>query len=205
MELAAGIDVGGTRKGSHIALVDSAYRLVEPVLRAPTPEAGIHHLIAAGVTHVAIDAPRRPAPDGARSRACERELRRITSHGIFWTPDSAHVATHYLRDWLEAGFAWFAAVEAAGLHAEEAFPSAAFAELEPRAHGVTRSAHTTRVVANIRRRVGCGSHQLRSQDDRDALCAAWIARACIDGRARSSGATVDEPDRITWIDATFLD
>ncbi|MCW2973811.1 MAG: hypothetical protein JWN72_2084 [Thermoleophilia bacterium] len=200
MELVAGIDVGGTRKGSHVAVIDLAGRLVEPVLRVATPTTGIRHLASLQVSSVVIDAPRAPAPEGERSRPCERALRRETGQGIFWTPDSAHVAEHYLRDWLETGFAFFAAAGAAGLGVEEGFPSAAFAQLDTRHPGESRAGFTARVVAEVRGRFGCVSFEVRDQDERDALCAAWIARACHLGHARYAVSDDGQTDRIAWID-----
>ncbi|MBC7459727.1 MAG: DUF429 domain-containing protein [Thermoleophilia bacterium] len=201
MEFVAGIDVGGTRKGSHVAMVDLRGCMVEPVLNVATPAAGIRHLLAYGVTTVVIDAPRRPAPNGERSRSCERSLRRSTGHGIFWTPDAAHVADHYLQDWLVNGFAWFEAAVAAGLDTEEGFPSAAFAHLDTRRAGESRAAFTTRVTADVRRRLGCGPFAVRGQDERDALCAAWIARACRLGDAQFAASDDGSSDRIAWVDA----
>jgi predicted nuclease with RNAse H fold len=200
MELVAGIDVGGTRKGSHLALVDATARMVEPVLHVMSAAAAVRHLMELGVEVVAIDAPRRPAPDGQRSRACERALRRTTGHGIFWTPDAAQLSGHYLRDWLQTGFEFFEQAAAAGLRAEEAFPSASFSLLSARRAGETRTTHTTRVTDHVRGRLGCDAHAVGGQDARDALCAAWIARAIHTGTAQFSEGDSGDTDRIAWID-----
>ena len=65
-----GVDVGGQRKGLHLAVVDEHAKAVSDVVARPTlakPEA------------IASDCPISSAKPGERSRLCEREVAR--EHG----------------------------------------------------------------------------------------------------------------------------
>jgi predicted nuclease with RNAse H fold len=124
----AGVDVGGRRKGFHLALVDDR-RLVAPVKSAATVSAVVAELSAAQPAVVAIDSPSALARDDARSRDCEKELAgRIC--GIRYTPDretvySDHRTGYY--DWIKHGLQLYDALRSGGnwhVHVIETFPTA---------------------------------------------------------------------------------
>ena len=82
---------------------------------------------------VAIDSPRRCAPEGQTSRDCERELNRAVC-GIRWTPDMTHVNASAYYAWIVEGLALFQALAACDAEVIEVFP--AFPGPESRdAHG----------------------------------------------------------------------
>jgi predicted nuclease with RNAse H fold len=173
-----GVDVGGERKGFDAALVgDSAVlelrsrQRVDDIVawaRAVRPEV------------IAVDSPRRAAPDGCTSRACERALARAVC-GIRWTPDARRLAAGAYYGWVRAGLELYAAL--AGCEVIECFPTASWTRwIGPRA-GVPRAAWTTRGLA----RLGLSGVRARNQDQRDAVAAAVTARQYAAGATEGFG------------------
>jgi predicted nuclease with RNAse H fold len=120
----AGVDVGGRRKGFHVAVVDRD----GVVVGAPSRWASVAQVVAAvrRAALVAVDAPRRPAPEGERSRPDERALARAVC-SIRYTPDEATLRAPHRSDyygWVLQGLALFAALAAADVRAVECFPTA---------------------------------------------------------------------------------
>src|SRR6185312_361047 len=92
-----GVDVGGKRKGLHIAVVDDR-RVV--TLAGGLDVAGVvGHVDAARPALVGIDSPRRCAPDGHAAREDERMLARSIC-AIRWTPDAAAVRSSAYFAWI---------------------------------------------------------------------------------------------------------
>jgi hypothetical protein len=83
-----GVDVGARRKGFDIAVVDD--RRLLALAGGLDREAVVERVDMERPTIVAIDSPRRCAPDGQTTRADERRLAR-TICGIRWTPDQRRV------------------------------------------------------------------------------------------------------------------
>src|SRR5690242_20518390 len=108
MALWLGVDVGAERKGFDLAVIDE-HSLRE--LRGGESVAGLAQLADRwSPVLVAVDSPRRCAPDGHTSRADERELSRRVC-GIRWTPDRAAVregGAYYA--WVRHGLALFDAL-----------------------------------------------------------------------------------------------
>jgi predicted nuclease with RNAse H fold len=172
----AGVDVGGRAKGFHVAFVDRASGAA--LERCRSANDCIEALRAAAPRVVAIDAPASWAPDGERSRPCERRFATTRLCGIRFTPDAAAAAARRDRylEWIEHGLELWDACAAAGLRVIECFPTASWtAWLGPRgAH--TRAAWSARGVTAL---IRCGMRGLdvvRNQDDRDGLAAALTAR-----------------------------
>ena len=182
----AGVDVGGRRKGFHVAVVDTE-RLLAPPVQLATPAHVAAWLSERRPRLVAVDCPRRPAPPGERSRADERQLARAVC-GIRYTPDGGALAanpTYY--EWIEHGFALYAALAAAGLSSVECFPTAAFTRWTGARGRERRAVWSQRgldaVLPDARRpRLG--------QDARDAVAAALTARAWDTGGAEAFGEIV---------------
>jgi len=179
----AGVDVGGRRKGFHVAVVD-AERLLEPPVQLPTPAHVAAWLSERRPRLVAVDSPRHPAPHGERSRADERQLARAVC-GIRYTPDAPALAANpAYYEWIEHGFALYAALAAAGLPSVECFPTAAFTRWTGARGRERRAVWSQRgldaMLPDARRpRLG--------QDARDAIAAALTARAWDTGRADAFG------------------
>jgi hypothetical protein len=134
-----------------------------------------------------VDSPRRPAAVGERSRADERQLARAVC-GIRYTPDpDALAANRAYYEWIEHGFALYAALAAVGLPSVECFPTAAFTRwtgARGRERRATWSQRGLDAVLPDARRPRLG------QDARDAIAAALTARAWDTGGAESFGEIV---------------
>ena len=168
----AGVDVGGRRKGFHVAVVDDD--LTIRLHRASSPSAAAELLGAIAPKVVGIDSPRAWADAGDRSRACERAFAAARICGIRFTPDAATAAarTDTYFEWIEHGLELWAACEDRGIEVFECFPTASwsawFGSRGPR----SRAAWTRDAI----QRLGLPAHGARSQDDRDAIAAALTAR-----------------------------
>ena len=99
----AGVDVGGRRKGFHLAVIEGD-RVTE-LDHYPDAQTLAAHLIELKPQAVGIDSPSEWAPDGQKSRPAEREFARKKICGIRYTPDlataQAHPGTYY--EWIFNG------------------------------------------------------------------------------------------------------
>lgn len=189
----AGVDVGGRRKGFHVAVVGDAELLAGPD-RVLTPRDVAAWLVELHPALVAVDSPRHAAPDGQTSRADERALARRVC-GIRYTPDTAALRRNpRYYEWILHGLELYEALASAGLHAVECFPTAAWTRwLGPR-HRQPRARWSTRALATLGLR---GVPRSLGQDGRDAIAAAVTARACSRGEAEAFGEIVLPYDRTT--------
>src|ERR687895_77460 len=80
----AGVDVGGRRKGFHVAAVDGSGRCSGPA-RAATPADVVEWLRPLAPSVVGLDCPLATAPPGRTARDGELRLARAVC-GIRWTP-----------------------------------------------------------------------------------------------------------------------
>jgi predicted nuclease with RNAse H fold len=171
----AGVDVGGRRKGFHLAVVtrDS----VVDLRRCETPAQVVGALPR--IRAVAIDSPRDLAPPGATARPCERELARGVC-GIRWTPCEIDGNPYY--EWIAHGLELYRLLP----DAIECFPTASWTRWAgPRRE--SRAAWTTGALA----RLGLAGIPPRlGQDFRDAIAAAVTARLYCDGGTESFGPIV---------------
>ena len=187
----AGVDVGGARKGFDAAVVDRHGLVAGPRARLLTAGAVVDWLTPYRPCVVAVDSPIGPAPDGARSRASERELARAGVCGIRFTPDGATIrAGGGYYEWIRRGFELYAALgeSAVGWEAIEVFPTAAWTRWLG-----SRGAHSRArwSAAGLARLGLCGAGESRlSQDGRDAIAAAVTARLFALGRVDRYGEIV---------------
>ena len=179
----AGVDVGGRRKGFHVAVIDSVGVELEASLRTPREVAS--WLAEAGPCLVAVDSPLSPAPPGESSRAGERELVQAPVCHLRYTPDRAGLSENpRYYEWIEHGFELYAALAEAGLAAVECFPTASWTRWfgprgEARRAAWTDSALRSLSLARVRARL--------NQDERDAIAAALTARAHHRGQTERFG------------------
>ena len=180
-----GIDVGGRRKGYHVAVIDDDLRLVE-LMRSGDADV-VSRGLPERVRIVAIDAPAEWAPPGEQSRPCERLFAQSSMCGIRFTPDEATAERRgdgYF-EWIDCGLDLWARLRQLGVPVVEGFPTASWtAWLGPRARS-TRAAWTTRGLEWLRRQGVTGLDGVRNQDERDAVAAALTARQAV-----VAGATV---------------
>src|SRR5438093_12988976 len=94
----AGVDVGGRRKGFHLAVVDGERLHAGPVRVASVRDA-VRWLRWRTPRLVAVDSPRSPAPDGLRSRPEERLLASSVC-GIRFTPEGALLRRSRYYEWI---------------------------------------------------------------------------------------------------------
>lgn len=176
----AGVDVGGPRKGFHVAVVDGGRLLAGPV-RLKEPKDVVEFLREWKPRGVAVDSPRSPAPDGQLSREGERRVAREVC-GIRYTPDRRGLeANRTYYGWVLHGLDLYAALTSAQFRAIECFPTASWTRWAgprgkaPRSQW-SRGALDRLGLANVPARVG--------QDGRDAIAAAMTAYAdeknCVD-------------------------
>lgn len=179
----AGIDVGGRRKGFHLAVVDGACLVDGPVRLRGVHEV-VNQLSGWRPTLVGVDSPRVPAPAGARSRPCERVFAAAGICSLRYTPDRRAIASNPYYEWIAQGLALYEALSEAGLSAIECFPTASWTRwLGPR-RAEPRAAWSGRALARLALR---GVPPRMSQDDRDAIGAALTARAHDAGRSEVYG------------------
>jgi predicted nuclease with RNAse H fold len=181
----AGVDVGGRRKGFHLALIDERRLRAGPVRKATVVDA-IRWLSWRVPQVVAVDSPIEPAPDGTRSRPEERLLAR-TVCGIRYTPDRATLSRSRYYEWILRGLELYAALEEAGLSAIECFPTASFTRWVGPRGSATRAAWTRTALATLG---VAGLPPGLSQDGRDAIAAALTARVLDQGHAERFGKIV---------------
>jgi predicted nuclease with RNAse H fold len=169
----AGVDVGGARKGFHVALLGEDLRI--RVERAGGVERCVE--LVAGASLVAVDAPSAWADDGEGSRSCERAFARAGVCGIRFTPDEATAGrrTDRYYEWVEQGLLLWSALRAAGVRTVEGFPTASWTAWLGRRSGRSRTAWTRDGVGLLAGRIG-GLEAVRDQDQRDAVAAALTAR-----------------------------
>lgn len=181
----AGVDVGGRRKGFHVAAVGRASLVAGPVRLAGADQA-VKWLVERGPALVAVDAPRSPAPPGSRSRPEERALARAIC-SLRYTPDAASLAGNAYYEWIVAGFELYQALERARLRAVECFPTASWTRWGGRRGKATRAAWSRAALAATA--LGRVPPTL-GQDGRDAIGAALTARAWSLGEAERFGEIV---------------
>jgi predicted nuclease with RNAse H fold len=173
----AGVDVGGRRKGFHVAVVDAGGLVFGPE-QAGRPTDVVQLVRSAEL--VAVDSPRSPAPDGERSRSCERDVAQVVC-GIRYTPERALLDGNAYYEWILHGLELYAALEAAGIAAIECFPTAAFTRWAGPRGRRTRAAWT---------REALGLAVAHGQDGRDAVAAALTARSAALGLVDEFGEIV---------------
>jgi predicted nuclease with RNAse H fold len=157
----AGVDVGGSRKGFHLAVVDG--RRVVDVAHVRDVSAAVAWLYEHAPELTAVDAPIEPGP-----RVCERELARSVCH-LYFTP---MLAEGPFYDWMRRGAELYAALLTAGLTAIECFPTATWTVLGAPRGGQSRASWSTAALGRTRL---TGIPVRLGQDARDAIGAAYTA------------------------------
>jgi predicted nuclease with RNAse H fold len=181
-----GVDVGGASKGFDAALADETTLLD---LRGRLDRDAVLTLVdAARPAVVAVDGPRSCAPDGERSRVCERDLVRAGICQIRWTPDCARVhAGNPYYAWVVEGLRLYDALGERDVEVIEVFPTASWTRWHGRRGARRRSAWTAEALAE---RGLAGVPARTNQDQRDAIAAALTAREHTHERTETFGEIV---------------
>lgn len=178
MAVWAGVDVGGRRKGFHVAVLDE-WRLVHGPVNVTSVAETVDLLESLAPEVIGIDSPCAPAAPGARSRACERRLA-VAVCGIRYTPDAdALVEGGSYYEWIRNGLALYGALAGAVGRARrvvEVFPTASWTRLGGPRGSLPRGAWSAAALRSLKLE-RLPARRL-SQDDRDAIGAAWTARLC---------------------------
>jgi predicted nuclease with RNAse H fold len=185
----AGVDVGGRRKGFHVALVDDR-RLVGGPWRLARPEDVVEALAPRRPLLVAVDGPRRAAPRGFASRPAEREFAAAGICAIRFTPDARRLRHGRYHEWVRHGLALYRVLEDAGLASVECYPTASWTRWAGPRGRQTRAGWSRRALAacdlrGVPARVG--------QDGRDAIGAALTARLHAAGGCTLFGGEIAVP------------
>ena len=183
---AVGIDVGGRRKGFHGCALRGDEVVAEPE-RLRDVASAVEWVSALGPAVVALDSPKTCAPEGESSRADERELARAVC-GIRWTPERSRLAGNPYYEWVEHGLELYDALAAAGIRSDrliEVFPTAAWTIWAGLRAGRPRGEWSANALAGLGL-AGLPSRHL-SQDDRDAVAAALVARLHTEERTQAFG------------------
>jgi predicted nuclease with RNAse H fold len=170
-----GVDVGGRRKGFHVAVVDAVR-----VLQAPSTgldvAAAVEYIGRFSPVLTAVDSPICAAPAGHSSRTGERRVLPEVGCNIRPTPDLDTIRQRPddLYGWITHGFELYEALRQAGLEVVECFPTASWTRWGGRRGAQTRASWSRRALAatgltNVPERT--------NQDQRDAIAAALTARA----------------------------
>ncbi len=190
----AGVDVGGRRKGFHVALVDDGRQVVAGPRQVATPDDVAAWLAEHRPAVVAVDSPCCLAPDGTKSRPDERRFAREVL-SLRYTPDRAGLeARPAYYEWISHGLELYAALRAVGLTAVECFPTACWTIWSGPRGDDSRARWSARALAALALR-GVPPHL--GQDGRDALAAAVTAVAYHRGRARRIGDIVVPTSKTT--------
>ncbi len=189
----AGVDVGGRRKGFHLAAVDAAGRCAGPVnLRTP---AGVGDWLGTlGPRVVALDSPLATAPPGSSARLGELRLARSVC-GIRWTPPADRLDGNPYYAWILHGMELARTLRrAGGWEVIEVFPTASWTRWAgPRGCSRARwsqAALETLGLSGLPRRLG--------QDGRDAIAAAVTARLWSAGATEAFEEIVVPTARPVW-------
>ncbi|HEV3408029.1 MAG TPA: DUF429 domain-containing protein [Gaiellaceae bacterium] len=180
----AGVDVGGRRKGFHIAIVDEGGLRDLTRLRRPGDVAA--WLAERAPRVIAVDSPIAAAADGRASRACERHLASKVC-GIRYTPERARLAGNAYYEWIEHGLELYEALRAGPSTVIESFPTASWTRWAGTRGSRSRASWTEAALR------GLGLERLPrrlGQDSRDAVAAALTARAYERGETESFGEIV---------------
>jgi predicted nuclease with RNAse H fold len=172
----AGVDVGGQRKGFHVALLDRDLHV--QVTQWTCVDLCATSLAEAQPVVVAIDSPSAWAAPGQLSRECEREFRASGLCGIRFTPNEAVAdqrADRYL-EWIEVGLELWHALAAAGVPTVECFPTVSWTAWLGHRGVATRAAWSRGGIDRLRDLGVSGLAAVRNQDQRDAVAAALTAR-----------------------------
>lgn len=182
--MTVGVDVGGPAKGFDVAVVDRA-RVVCLLSRCSASDV-VELARAYGAGAVGIDSPDRCAAPGEKSRPGERALAKEVCP-IFYTPDETVVRSgHPFYGWMCEGLDLYEALGAAlpSVRCIEVFPSAAWTVWAGRRDGRPKSQWSRLALERV------GLHGLPdrcSQDARDAVGAALVARQFLAGETVSYG------------------
>lgn len=180
----AGIDVGAKRKGFHVAVVDDRSLRAGPAQLA-SPSDVVEFLHPWHPRLVAVDSPRRLAPDGARSRPEERRFAAARICGLRYTPDRRGLEGNpRFYEWISQGLELYDTLERAGLQTIECFPTAAWTRWYRSRGRQGRGRWSRAALARLRLR---GIAARTSQDERDAMAAALVARQHAKGRTDAFG------------------
>ncbi len=183
---AVGIDVGGRRKGFH-ACAMRGDEVVAGTENLADVAAAVAWVAALDPSTVALDSPKTCAPAGESSRADERALARGVC-GIRWTPERSRLAGNPYYEWVEHGLELYAGLAAAGIPDAaliEVFPTAAWTIWAGKRGKVRRADWSAAALADLGL-AGLPDRRL-SQDDRDAIAAALVARLHEEGRTHAYG------------------
>jgi predicted nuclease with RNAse H fold len=176
-----GVDVGGTRKGFHAALVDNQRLL--GLRQHQSVDEVVAWVASAKPMVVAIDGPRTCAPRGRTHRPDEKQLRDAVC-GIRWTPalDALNANPYY--SWIVEGLRLYDALADQSAQVIECFPTASWTIWHGRRNGRRRSVWTREALA-ARELEDVPSRT--NQDVRDAIAAALTARDFSRGRFETFG------------------
>ena len=162
--------------------------LIAGPVQVGTVDEAIRELERYAPTVVAVDSPKACAPDGQKSRPCERELVASGLCNLRWTPDRSTLDegnTYY--DWVLNGLALYAALADAeprlGWTVIEVFPTASWTVWAGCRGSRSRAAWTSEGLAALR--LADLPDRRLNQDDRDAVAAALTARLHARGQTRS--------------------
>jgi predicted nuclease with RNAse H fold len=187
----AGIDVGGRRKGFHVALIrEAAGRLVvlERPRRCLSPQDVLEAFGAGRPGLVGIDCPRQLA-DAASRFDGERRLAREVCR-LRYTPTLEALERQRLTaaptyyEWIEHGLELYATLASAGLGTIEAFPTASWTRWAGARNGESRAVWSARALRRLRL---LGVARDLDQDERDAIGAAVTAWAHDHGDTEAFG------------------
>ena len=171
-----GLDVGGAKKGQALALIDDGLQVKDLHLANGLEDAWAFIAEHAGPqTLLAIDAPRCPAPMGAkkRGRTCERELHRL-GFRLQWSPLPGEITDP--DNWMAIGFEIFRRANELKLKGMlkdvlETFPTASY-----------------KLLPQLEIKLHLGLFKRRNKVDQlDAICCALTAWCYEHGRYRAYG------------------
>jgi predicted nuclease with RNAse H fold len=189
----AGVDVGGRRKGFHIAVVDETGRCSGPV-NLRTPDAVCDWLRPLSPLVVALDSPLATAPPGQSARDGELRLARAIC-GIRWTPQTDRLDGNPYYAWILHGLELAERLRGGGdWEVIEVFPTASWTRWAGPRQGTrprwSRAALESLGLSGVPPRLG--------QDGRDAIAAAVTARLWSAGKTESFEEIVVPTDRPAW-------
>lgn len=185
----AGVDVGGRRKGFHVAVLDA--RVVELFAARDSGDA-VRWLGERRPAVVAVDSPYAAAPTGQRSRGDERRLARDVC-GLRYTPDAETLRRRNdgYYGWILNGFRLYELLRSSarrfGWEVVECFPTASWTRWAGPRAGRPRSAWTGEALAALGL---AGVPDRTNQDQRDAIAAAVTAQLHAEGLTQRFGEIV---------------
>ncbi len=189
-KLWAGVDVGGYRKGFHVAIINEQRHIkVLEHCEGKSKNEVLEIFKNNPPRIIAVDSPKSFAPKGQRSRQCECDIMRRVC-GIRATPDEDGIKEQERKgssyyEWIRHGCELYDLFQKNGFKSIECFPTAAWTRWGGLRGQRSRAKWSSKILQT--RIEPKDFLKVHNQDERDAIAAAIVAYQHENGGTDSFG------------------